>query len=100
MYPHLNGRIVGPQLCFQPLVLLPQILHSRQITSIVLRTHQQLLFPGEDTEGTGQMSSRTTRVCSFVRYVLIYYTDTLIGDRHVFCVFFAVSVRDTHAMSV
>ena len=46
--PHLNGRLVGPQLCFQPLVLLPQILHSCQITSIVLRTHQQLLFPGED----------------------------------------------------
>ena len=90
MYPHLNGRLVGPQLCFQPLVLLPQILHSRQITSIVLRTHQQLLFPGEDTEGTGQMSSRTTRVCSFVRYVLIYYTDTLIGDRCFLCIFCSI----------
>ena len=36
---YLNGRLMGPQLSLQPLVLLPQILHSSQITSIVLRTY-------------------------------------------------------------
>lgn len=43
--PHLNGRLVCSQLSLQPLVLLPQILYSCQITSVVLRAHQQLLFP-------------------------------------------------------
>lgn len=43
--PHLNGRLVCSKLSLQPLVLLPQILYSCQITSVVLRAHQQLLFP-------------------------------------------------------
>lgn len=43
--PHLNGRLVCSKLSLQPLVFLPQILYSCQITSVVLRAHQQLLFP-------------------------------------------------------
>lgn len=41
---YLNGRLVGSQLGLQSLVFLPQILYSCQITSVVLRTHEQLLF--------------------------------------------------------
>lgn len=43
---HLNCGLVRSQLGLQPFVLLPQVLHTCQVSAIVLRAHQQLLLPG------------------------------------------------------
>lgn len=38
--PYLYGWLVGTQLCLKPLVFLPQVLHTCQVTAIVFRAYQ------------------------------------------------------------
>lgn len=68
---YLNGRLVGSQLGLQPLVLLPQVLNSRQVPSVVLGTHQQLLLSvdGEKQEGKSSKQPRES-VAKGVRRLL------------------------------
>ena len=40
----LNGRLVGCQFRFESLVLLLQILHSSQVTTVIVRSYEQFLL--------------------------------------------------------
>ncbi|CAN7990596.1 unnamed protein product [Ixodes pacificus] len=47
----LDGRLVGPQLRVQALVLLAQVLHPGQVPAVVVGPHQQLLLSKESPLG-------------------------------------------------
>ena len=87
----LDSRLVGTKLGLKPLVLLPQILHSSQVATIVIRGHQKLLLlnPGllvsdvseELVQGVGLVEERLA-VGGQVLDVLVTLADvvTLVAD--------------------